>query len=144
MRFIASDTAAICAHHLKPVETIGEHSRQYKDGAKTQKGKGCGGHGPGCIGAGLTAAGLLDWGPSSAASTSGGTKGLVAGTRSCARLCAKKHTRRRQPMPSLHSCVRYLPGARCGCCCFSHSCNPSNTRPNSWPTSPQLHCEHAG
>jgi hypothetical protein len=62
----------------------------------------------------LTAAGLLDCGPSNAASTSGGTKGLVAGTRSWARLCAKKHTRRRQPMPSLHSCVRYLSGVRHG------------------------------
>ena len=34
--------------------------------------------------------------------------GGFAATRSCAVECAKKHTRRRQSMPSLHSCVRYL------------------------------------
>lgn len=49
-----------------------------------------------------------DCGPSRADSTSGGTNGFIAGTRSSARLCAKKHTRRRQPVPSLHSCVLYL------------------------------------
>ncbi len=63
----------------------------------------------------------LGCGPSSADSTSGGTKGFVAGTRSSARLCAKKHTRRRQPVPSLHSCVLYLRFA--GAACFrEHGC----------------------
>lgn len=43
-----------------------------------------------------------------AASVSGLTKGLLEGTRSSCRVCAKKHTRRQQPSPSLHSWVRYL------------------------------------
>ena len=43
-----------------------------------------------------------------AARASGLTKGLLLGTRSSSRLCAKKQMRLRQPAPSLHSCVRYL------------------------------------
>ncbi len=43
-----------------------------------------------------------------AARVSGSTKGLLDGTRSSCSVCAKKQTRRRQPSPSLHSCVRYL------------------------------------
>ncbi len=34
------------------------------------------------------------------------------GMRSCACECAKKHTRRAQRSPSMHSCVRYLDGCR--------------------------------
>ena len=43
-----------------------------------------------------------------AASACGLTKGLLDGTRSSLSVWAKKHTRRLQFVPSLHSCVRYL------------------------------------
>lgn len=43
-----------------------------------------------------------------AASASGGTNGLIEGTRSSSRVCAKKQTWRVHRSPSLHSCVRYL------------------------------------
>jgi len=42
------------------------------------------------------------------ASACGLTKGLLEGTRSSLSVWAKKHTRRLQLVPSLHSCVRYL------------------------------------
>jgi len=45
---------------------------------------------------------------SMAARASGATNGFVLGTRSSSSVCAKKHTRRRHRMPSLHSCVLYL------------------------------------
>ena len=45
-------------------------------------------------------------------SASGAMKGLADGTRSSCSVCAKKHTRRRQRTPSLHSCVRYLRAGR--------------------------------
>jgi hypothetical protein len=38
---------------------------------------------------------------------------LVLGTRSSSSVCAKKHTRRRQRMPSLHSWVLYLQRQQC-------------------------------
>ena len=60
-----------------------------------------------------------------AARASGLTKGLLLGTRSSSRLCAKKQMRLRQPDPSLHSCVRYLQteGEGCsGCHPVCHSC----------------------
>lgn len=44
------------------------------------------------------------------ASSSGGTNGFTGGTRRSCVLCAKKHTRRRQCWPSLHSWLRYLRG----------------------------------